>query len=101
MIDRDYRHTAKLNNFTIDQVRGDDLSRFPIEKARLKSFFCPLIIGSIAIAGYGWSLVAKTVGHPFVVGHERLNRSKHASVPLVIQFIMGSMLQSCFTVSSV
>lgn len=61
ILDRDYRHTAQANGLVIDNVHGDDLSKFPIEKARLKSIFYPIIVGAIATVGYGWSLESKTV----------------------------------------
>lgn len=61
VLDRDYRHTAKASGIAIDTVRGDDISRFPIEKARLRSIFYPITAGLIALLGYGWSLEKKVV----------------------------------------
>ncbi|KAI4638906.1 hypothetical protein J4E93_009656 [Alternaria ventricosa] len=34
LMDYNYRSTAKANNITVDKVAGDDLVKFPIEKAR-------------------------------------------------------------------
>lgn len=61
VIDRDYRVTAAAVGFTINKKTGDDLSRFPIEKARLRSiwYFMGLLI--ICTVGYGWSIETKTV----------------------------------------
>ncbi|KAI7777973.1 chloramphenicol resistance protein [Diaporthe eres] len=52
VIDRDYRITAAAVGFTINKKKGDDLSRFPIEKARLRSiwYFMGLLI--ICTVGY-------------------------------------------------
>lgn len=61
VIDRDYRITAEAVGFTINKKKGDDLSRFPIEKARLRSiwYFMGLLI--MCTVGYGWSVETKTV----------------------------------------
>ncbi|MCJ1435229.1 hypothetical protein MMC27_004601 [Xylographa pallens] len=66
LLDRDYRRTADLHNFPICRATGDDLAKFPIELARLRSVFYPLSIAIAAIVGYGWAVQAKIVGlmHP-------------------------------------
>jgi hypothetical protein len=61
VMNRDYRIVAGENNFVIDEVRGDDLSTFPIENARLRSIWYPLTIVVVSIAGYGWALHAEAV----------------------------------------
>jgi hypothetical protein len=61
VMNRDYRIVAEKNNFVIDKIRGDDLSTFPIEKARLRSIWYPLTIVVVSIAGYGWALHAEAV----------------------------------------
>lgn len=61
IMDRDYRQTAKSHGIFVDNVHGDDLSQFPIEKARLKSILYPIVAGAVATCGYGWSLESKTV----------------------------------------
>ena len=60
-MNRDYRHVANENNFAIDTIRGDDLSGFPIERARLRSIWYLLVTGIPAIAGYGWAVQTRTV----------------------------------------
>ncbi len=57
----DYRRTARDHNLTIDKVAGDDLSRFPIEKARYRSIWHHVINSNVCIAGYGWTLQTRTV----------------------------------------
>jgi len=57
----DYRCTARRYDLVIDKVSGDDMTRFPIEKSRYRSIWYPVIISSICIQGYGWSLEKRTV----------------------------------------
>lgn len=61
IIDRDYRITAAAVGFTINKKQGDDLTKFPIEKARLRSiwYFMGLLI--VCTLGYGWSIETETV----------------------------------------
>lgn len=56
ILDRDYKVTARTNGFPVDKHRGDDLTHFPIEEARLKSIFVFLPIACCAIVVYGWCL---------------------------------------------
>lgn len=52
----DYRRTARDYDFVIDKVAGDDVTRFPIERARYRNIWYPVIISSACIVGYGWAL---------------------------------------------
>jgi len=61
LIDRDYRKTAEMHGLSIDRVRGDDLRTFPIEQARLRSVFAPLIVTVISVIAFGWALDRRTV----------------------------------------
>ena len=61
LLDRDYRLTARSHGLVIDRVRGDDLLLFPIELARLRSFFYAFGTAMVAVVGYGWSVQAKFV----------------------------------------
>jgi len=61
VLNRDYKLTAKAHNIVIDKLRGDDLSKFPIEKARLRSVWFFVILCAICIAGCGWSVNKKMV----------------------------------------
>ena len=60
-MNRDYRITAKKNNFVINRVKGDDLSEFPIEHARIRSIWYMIVLTISGVTGYGWALQAKTV----------------------------------------
>jgi hypothetical protein len=61
LIDRDYRLTAESLGLPIDRVRGDDLLAFPIEKARLKSVFAPLLIAVASVISFGWVVEKRAV----------------------------------------
>ena len=100
LIDRDYRITAEAHGVPIDRVRGDDLRTFPIEKARLRSVFGPLIIVVVSVIAFGWSLEKTAVCHEHAMKNEHLadQLNQPLAVPLVIQFIAGLALQTCFNV---
>jgi predicted MFS family arabinose efflux permease len=61
LIDRDYRKTAELHGLPIDRVRGDDLRTFPIEQARLRSVFTPLVVSVTSVIAFGWALDKRAV----------------------------------------
>lgn len=98
LLDRDYRIMAKSQGLAVDVRYDRDMLRFPIEKARLRSFAYPTLTAIAAAVGYGWSLEAKSVSF-FPDGQTCPNTGKHVAVPLVLQLILGSTLQCCFTVS--
>jgi len=81
MLDRDFRTMAKLNTASVDRTQDDFLLSFPIEKARIRSFFYPCVTAIVTIVGYGWSLKFRT----------------HLALPLSLQFVIGGGLQCCFT----
>lgn len=58
-MDRDYRIVKR--SYELDGIGRDDLANFPIEKARFRSVSFMVVLSSITIAGYGWSLHAKLV----------------------------------------
>ncbi|KAL9051888.1 MAG: hypothetical protein Q9206_004527, partial [Seirophora lacunosa] len=67
IMDRDYRMTAAAVGFTIDKTNGDDLTRFPIEKARLRSIWYYVTVSITCTVGYGWTLETRTVCNTLVV----------------------------------
>ncbi|KAI0376959.1 MFS general substrate transporter [Hypomontagnella monticulosa] len=81
VIDRDYRKTAEARNLSIDKRRGDDISKVPIEYARLRTNKYYIALCAPLIAGYGWILQFKV----------------HMAVPLVLQFLIGFTMQPLFT----
>lgn len=67
VLNRGYRLTSTAHNFVIDELRGDSLSNFPTEKARLRSDWYLIILCAVCIAGYGWSVDRKMVYPSFVL----------------------------------
>ena len=59
LLNYDYRVTARKYGLPVSKT-SDNLARFSIERARLRSVFPFLILSAIATAGYGWTLQAKT-----------------------------------------
>ncbi|KAI0839442.1 MFS general substrate transporter [Hypoxylon sp. FL0890] len=81
IIDRDYRKTAKSRGISVDQFRDNDISKVPIEYARLRTNKYYIALCVPLIAGYGWALQLKV----------------HMALPLVLQFLIGFTMQPLFT----
>lgn len=62
-MNRDYRLTARAHNLVIDTTHGDDLTGFPIEKARFRSIWYYICATGISTAGYGWAIQSRTVSN--------------------------------------
>lgn len=62
VVNRDYKITARKHGLVIDRVKGDDLSMFPIECARLRSSKYFIVICVPLLVAYGWTLQKKLVG---------------------------------------
>ena len=45
-----------------DKVVGDDLNNFPVEKARLRVIWIPMLVTASSVIGYGWVLHYHKVG---------------------------------------
>jgi hypothetical protein len=60
-MDFNYRVTAKTIGFKIDKVAGDDLRKFPIERARSRFIVAYMLLHTACLVGYGWSLHQKIV----------------------------------------
>lgn len=54
ILDWNYRRIARSIGMKIDMKRGDDLSKFPIEKARVQPITPLLAMGVLSTIGYGW-----------------------------------------------
>ncbi len=80
--DYDYRQTARAHDLSIDRVRGDELSRFPIEKARLRTVWLYILVSATATLGYGWALEYRT----------------QLAAPLAMQFLIGLAVTGIFNV---
>ena len=77
-LDVNYRRTAKAAGFTVNKVTGDDIRKFPIEKARTKFAYVLILLDSVLLSGYGWACWTKS----------------HLALPIVLQFVLG-LLQTC------
>ncbi|KAI1469709.1 multidrug resistance protein [Daldinia caldariorum] len=82
LLDRAYRRARTKRDLSTDKVVGDDLDNFPIEKARLSVIWTPLIITTMTIIAFGWTL----------------HYNKHISIPLVLQFVAGLCMQLDFSI---
>lgn len=80
MLDWYYRRTAKKIGFSIDKKRGDDLSNFPIEKARIVPLYFFVAVGIVAVIVYGWVLELR----PSV------------AAPLCLHFVIGLCITGSF-----
>ena len=85
LIDMNYKRTAKINNITIDRKRGDDLSNFPIETARVQVMYPLLALGIAALVAYGWVLQVEAP----------------LAAPLILQFVIGLCLVGSYDVMCV
>ncbi|KAL9136203.1 MAG: hypothetical protein Q9175_002592 [Cornicularia normoerica] len=79
LMDWNYKATARSIGHTIDKVSGDNLSNFPIERARARGSYYLLAVYIAALAGYGWSVEARA----------------HEAVPLVLQYMLAALC-TCF-----
>jgi MFS family permease len=79
LMDKNYKAIAKEIGHSINRVSGDDLTHFPIERARARSAWYMLGTFVCALTGYGWALEAHA----------------HVSIPLMLQFVHG-FLCTCF-----
>ncbi|KAI1661235.1 chloramphenicol resistance protein [Daldinia decipiens] len=81
LLDRAYRRARTKRDLSTDKAVGDDLDNFPIEKARLSVIWVPLIITTVSIIVFGWTL----------------HYHRHISIPLILQFIAGLCMQLDFS----
>ncbi|KAK3352825.1 major facilitator superfamily domain-containing protein [Lasiosphaeria hispida] len=82
IMDWNYRRVARSVGMVIDRRRGDDLSKFPIEKARLQVAYPFLAAGITSTICYGWLLQAET----------------HIAGPLVMLFVIGLCITGSFAI---
>lgn len=56
-----YRRARTKRGLHIDRIRGDDLDKFPIEKARLDVMWIPMLLITLCTVAYGWFLQYRQV----------------------------------------
>lgn len=68
MIDLNYRRHARRNGFPLTKNRHQDLTNFPVEKARLEVALPLLYFSVLGLIGYGWVLDFETnLAGPFIL----------------------------------
>ncbi|CAN8102784.1 unnamed protein product [Discula destructiva] len=72
-INWNYRRHAKRSGITLTKGRQDDLSNFPIERARIEVGLPLLLLAACVVFAWGWALQART----------------SIAVPAVLLFLMG------------
>ena len=77
-IDWNYRRHAKLNGFPLIKNRAQDLTDFPIEKARLQIGLPMFYLGAATIFAYGWVM----------------NYRVSVAGPVILLFVIGFALTS-------
>lgn len=84
-IDRNYARYAKRLNMPLTKNRRQDISNFPIERARLEILLPLMIAGSLFTVGYGWLLQAET----------------NLAAPLVLLTFIGFFFSAAFKVVTI
>lgn len=56
LLDGAWRNARTKRGLPTDKVAGDDLDRFPVEKARLKVIWAPMSVTVASVVAYGWVL---------------------------------------------
>ncbi|KAI6713642.1 hypothetical protein JHW43_003768 [Diplocarpon mali] len=84
MLDRNYKRVARKVGFKIDRKRGDNLSGYPIERARLEIIWPILYFGLACNLCYGWVL----------------EKNANLALPLILQFFMGLCINGSFNILS-
>ena len=84
-IDWNYRRHAKRNGFPLTKNRHQDLTNFPIERARLEVALPLLYIGNIGSIAYGWTLNYRT----------------NLAGPLILLFVFGYGSMAAFQVMQI
>ena len=84
-IDWNYRRHARRNGFPLTKNRHQDLTDFPIEKARLEVALPLLYLGNIGSIAYGWTLEYET----------------SLAGPLILLFVFGYGSMAAFQVMQI
>lgn len=84
LLDRNFRKTANELSVPVTRNKADNLSTFPIEKARLRTIVPLISLSACLMIAYGWQLKAGVV----------------MAGPLVTQFFVGLTIQTMFTALS-
>lgn len=83
-MDHDYQVTAEKLGITINKLSGDELSKFPFERARVRSVWYFLVGGICTTIAVGWTI----------------EKEVHLAVTIVLTFAWGVTYTGLFTVVS-
>ena len=81
LLDKTYSKTAAECGVLVDKTKAQDLGKFPIERARLRTVKLPVALCAALIVTYGWLLQTRTP----------------MAAPLVMQFLIGLTIQTLQT----
>lgn len=84
-IDWNYRRHAKRSGFPLTKNRHQDLTNFPIERARLEVALPLLYLGNVGLIAYGWTLQYET----------------NLAGPLILLFVFGYGTMAAFQVMQI
>ncbi|THX85877.1 citrate synthase [Aureobasidium pullulans] len=84
-VDWNYRRHAKINGFPFVKNKQQDMTEFPLEKARLEVALPLFYLGALTVLGYGWVM------------------DKHVSLagPIILLFVMGYALTAAFQILNI
>ncbi|KAL6896440.1 major facilitator superfamily domain-containing protein [Trichoderma evansii] len=82
VVDWNYRRIAKKLGVDPSHGRRNEIGDFPIESARIQPIYPSLLVGAVAVIGYGWALQAET----------------SVAAPLVLVFVIGMLVPSTFSI---
>ena len=85
LVDWNYRRHAKANNFQIQKNRRQDMTAFPLEKARLEVAMPLFYTAAAGIIAFGWVMNVHT----------------SLAVPIILMFLMGYTLIASFQCLSI
>lgn len=80
VVDWNYRRHAKKLGIPVIRNRRQDLSHFPIERARLEISIPMLIIGAVAVVVYGWIM----------------RNGVNISGPIIVIFVVGYAISGAY-----
>ncbi|KAJ9249688.1 hypothetical protein DTO195F2_8425 [Paecilomyces variotii] len=85
MVDWNYARYARQQGITVSKTRRQDLTTFPIERARTEIVFPLVVLEGLGMIAYGWVLHYQT----------------NLSGPLILLFIIGYTSSATFNILSV
>ncbi|KAK8091675.1 hypothetical protein PG997_002036 [Apiospora hydei] len=75
LMDWNYKYVARQSGCSVDKQAGDDMQKFPIERARSRGSYTLVLISMIGLVGYGWAV----------------ERRVHPAMTLILQAVLGAL----------